>query len=95
MRKRNRKRLTECHRGHPLCGDNVYEAPSGDRSCRACRRLSDQRRRPPRRRGARVDVDRQLREREVLETAPRWVRDDPAERRKWIEENLNNPLRIR
>lgn len=35
-------RKTECVRGHPLSGDNLYISPDGERQCRTCRR--DQRR---------------------------------------------------
>lgn len=30
-------RKTECPRGHPLSGDNLYITPTGGRSCRLCR----------------------------------------------------------
>lgn len=30
---------TECDRGHPLSGDNLYMTPNGRRQCRACARL--------------------------------------------------------
>lgn len=29
---------TNCIRGHPLSGDNLYTKPNGSRNCRACRR---------------------------------------------------------
>ena len=32
------RRRAECHRGHPLSGDNLYVSPSGIRHCRTCRR---------------------------------------------------------
>lgn len=31
-------RKTECHRGHPLAGANLYRTPDGRRKCRACQR---------------------------------------------------------
>lgn len=31
-------RQTECKRGHPLSGDNLYVEPNGARRCRACKR---------------------------------------------------------
>lgn len=34
-------RKTECQRGHPLEGDNLYVTPSGRRQCRTCRREAD------------------------------------------------------
>lgn len=30
----------ECHRGHPLSGDNLYISPKGVRQCRACNKLN-------------------------------------------------------
>lgn len=30
---------TECFRGHPMSGDNLYLYPSGNRACRECRRI--------------------------------------------------------
>lgn len=30
---------TDCDRGHPLTGDNLYMTPDGRRQCRACARL--------------------------------------------------------
>lgn len=35
-RGRGRPRQDACKRGHPLSGENVYVAPTGERSCRAC-----------------------------------------------------------
>lgn len=32
-----KREQTECSRGHPLSGDNLYVAPDGHRSCRICR----------------------------------------------------------
>lgn len=29
-------RKTECHRGHPLSGNNLYVNPDGHRNCRTC-----------------------------------------------------------
>jgi hypothetical protein len=37
---RSRFNQTECYRGHPLHGDNLYTSPSGRRVCRTCRRIS-------------------------------------------------------
>lgn len=34
---------THCKHGHPLSGDNLYLRPDGDRGCRECRRIADQR----------------------------------------------------
>lgn len=34
----------ECRRGHRLDGENLYVSPKGRRGCRACRRLSEDRR---------------------------------------------------
>jgi hypothetical protein len=31
------KRKTECHRGHPYAGDNLYVTPTGKRQCKKCR----------------------------------------------------------
>lgn len=31
---------TECIRGHPLAGDNLYVSPNGHRQCRSCRKVS-------------------------------------------------------
>ena len=31
---------TECKRGHPLSGDNLYLSPNGNRQCRACNQLN-------------------------------------------------------
>lgn len=38
---------TECKRGHPLAGDNLYVNPQGWRSCRKCARSRDYQRRYP------------------------------------------------
>lgn len=34
------ERKTQCHRGHPLAGENLYVSPKGTRGCRECRRLN-------------------------------------------------------
>jgi hypothetical protein len=34
---------THCKRGHPLEGDNVVVSPAGNRQCRACKKVSDER----------------------------------------------------
>lgn len=34
-----RKARTECKRGHPLSGENLFKTSSGARGCKACRRL--------------------------------------------------------
>lgn len=34
---------TECPRGHPYSGDNLYVSPSGGRVCRICQRASNNR----------------------------------------------------
>lgn len=34
---------THCKHGHPLTGSNLYVRPDGDRACRECRKLADQR----------------------------------------------------
>lgn len=36
--------LTHCRRGHPLSGPNLYLDPRGRRRCRACQRLTANRR---------------------------------------------------
>lgn len=45
---------THCRKGHPFTPENTYARPSGQRQCRACVRVVEQRRRergrPPRRR---------------------------------------------
>ena len=42
---RPRKGITECFRGHPLSGDNLYiNVVSGSRQCKACRRITHQNR---------------------------------------------------
>lgn len=38
--RRRPKLQTECSRGHPLKGDNVYHRPDGKRGCKTCRRLN-------------------------------------------------------
>lgn len=38
----NNARKTHCHRGHPLAGDNLRIRSSGDRFCKACRRIRTQ-----------------------------------------------------
>lgn len=44
-------RKTECLRGHPLSGDNLYVTPSGRRQCQTCRHMHSanhaKKRRPP------------------------------------------------
>jgi hypothetical protein len=40
------KRKRSCLRGHPLRGENVYVGPSGRRTCKTCRKISDAKRRP-------------------------------------------------
>lgn len=37
-------RQTHCIHGHPLSGDNLYTKPNGARQCKACRRLTDRKR---------------------------------------------------
>jgi hypothetical protein len=37
LRKRGRPRQDACKNGHPLSGDNLYVAPSGERQCCTCR----------------------------------------------------------
>lgn len=32
-------RKNECHRGHPLSGDNLYLRPTGARECKECRTM--------------------------------------------------------
>lgn len=32
---------TECHRGHPLSGDNLSVSPRGHRTCRACEKIDN------------------------------------------------------
>ncbi len=39
-------RKTQCLRGHPFSGANLYVAPSGRRDCRLCHRNYDRKRRP-------------------------------------------------
>jgi len=34
---------THCKHGHPLFGGNLYLRPDGNRGCRECRRIADQR----------------------------------------------------
>ncbi len=34
-------RKTNCFRGHPLAGENLYVRPGGGRMCRECRRIKD------------------------------------------------------
>lgn len=36
--RRPRQPKSECARGHPLSGDNLYLRPDGKRGCKACRR---------------------------------------------------------
>jgi hypothetical protein len=35
---------TNCIKGHPFVGNNLYIDPSGKRCCRTCRRISDRKR---------------------------------------------------
>ena len=35
---------THCPKGHPYSGSNLYTRPNGHRDCKACRRVSDQKR---------------------------------------------------
>lgn len=36
-------RKSECHRGHPLLGANLYVNPRGERQCRECQRAAGRR----------------------------------------------------
>lgn len=36
---RHHRKKTNCVRGHPLSGDNLYITPAGRRKCRACDRI--------------------------------------------------------
>lgn len=38
--RRPRRRATECAKGHPLSGDNLYQRPDGKRGCKTCRRAN-------------------------------------------------------
>jgi len=38
------RQKTECKRGHPLAGDNLYTDPAGHRYCRTCKRDADRKR---------------------------------------------------
>lgn len=39
---------TECIHGHAFTPENTYVKPDGGRQCKACRRATDRKRRPPR-----------------------------------------------
>lgn len=38
--RRPRQLRSECARGHPLSGENVYQRPDGKRGCRTCRQIN-------------------------------------------------------
>jgi hypothetical protein len=42
-RRRRDLRMTECKRGHPLSGDNLYICKQGKRNCRTCLRENSRR----------------------------------------------------
>lgn len=45
VRRGHRALVTHCPQGHPYSGDNLYLPPSGGRTCRACHRETERRRR--------------------------------------------------